>query len=161
MLSDDKPAHARYAELVKNNLADIGIDVTLDVEEVANFRELTEKQRAQTAVITGLTAFGMSKNQGQASLYLWGESNMGYGQVYDDTYKDVLDKADAAVTMDEYKEAAAEIQEYYADTIPAIALFWDSHVQAVANGYSGFVTDGTFGIMNVQTWMALTADTAE
>lgn len=157
MLRDDKQEHARYAELLKNNLAEVGIEVVLDVREVAGFRELTEKQRAQTAVITGLTAFGMAKNQGLASLYLWGENPMSYGQVYDGAYKALLDKADAATSMDEYKTVAAEIQKYYADTIPAVALFWDAHVQAYNSRYSGFIVDGTFGIMNVQSWLKLTA----
>jgi peptide/nickel transport system substrate-binding protein len=155
MLRDDKPAHARYAELLRNNLAEVGIEITLDVREVASFRELTEQQRAQTAVITGLTAFGMAKNQGLAALYLWGENSMGYGQVFDESYKALLDKADSAADLDEYKEAAAEIQEYYAETTPAIALFWDAHVQAYNSRYSGFAVDSTFGIMNVRTWMNL------
>lgn len=155
MLRDDKPAHARYAEMLKNNLAQAGIDVTLDVKEVAAFRELTEQQRAQSAVITGLTSFGMAKNQGLASLYLWGDNSMSYGQVYDGAYQALLDQADAAASQEEYKAAAAEIQKYYADTIPAIALFWDAHVQAYNNRYSGFSVDGTFGIMNVQSWLTL------
>lgn len=155
MLRDDKPAHARYGEMLKNNLAQAGIDVILDVKEAAAFRELTEQQRAQSAVITGLTAFGMAKNQGLASLYLWGDNSMGYGQVYDTTYQALLDQADAALNQEEYKEAAARIQQYYADTVPAIALFWDAHVQAYNNRYSGFTVDGTFGIMNVQSWLTL------
>lgn len=158
MLRGDKPDHARYAELLKNNLAEVGIDVVLDVQEVASFRELTEQQRAQVAVITGLTPYGMSMKQGMASLYIYGENPMGYGQVYDEAFKALLDKADAAANMDEYKAAAAEIQKYYAETIPAIALFWDDHVQAYASQYSGFVVDSTFGIMNVQTWMNLAAN---
>lgn len=156
MLREDKAVHARYAELLMNNLKDVGIEVTLDVQQVANFRELTEQQRAQTAVITGLTAFGMAKNQGLASLYLWGENSMGYGQVTDEDYKALLDAADAATSMEQYKTAAAAIQQYYADTTPAVALFWDAHVQAYNNRYDGFVVDGTFGIMNVQSFMALT-----
>ncbi|MEA4972516.1 MAG: ABC transporter substrate-binding protein [Candidatus Metalachnospira sp.] len=155
MLRGDKPEHARYAELLKNNLAEVGIDVELDVEEVANFRDLTEKQHAQTAVITGLTPFGMAKNQGMASLYIWGENSMGYGQVFDENYKALLDKADAAVTMDEYKKAAGEIQKYYAETLPSAALFWDKHVQAYNSRFDGFVVDGTFGIINVETWLNL------
>jgi len=155
MVRDDKPDHARYAELLQTNLAEIGIEITLDVQEVAAFRELTEQQRSQQAVITGLTAFGMAKNQGLAALYLWGENPMSYGQVYDEAYKALLDKADAAASMDEYKKAAAEIQEYYAENLPAVALFWDAHVQAYNSRFSGFSADGTFGILNVQTWMDL------
>lgn len=157
MLRGDKPEHARYAELIMNNLAEIGIEIVLDVQELANFRELTEQGRTQSAVITGLTAFGMAKNQGLSSLYLWGDNAMGYGQVYDEQYKALLDRADAAESMDEYKLIAAEIQEYYAETMPAIALFWDAHVQAFNSRYSGFVVDGSFGIMNVQSWLALCA----
>ena len=155
MLRGDKPAHERYAELLKNNLAQIGIELVPDIKEVATFRELTEQNQAQTAVITGLTAFGMAKNQGMASLYLWGENRMGYGQVYDEAYKALLDQADAAVTMEDYYAAAAAMQEYYAEHIPAVALYWDSHVQAYNSAYEGFVTDGTFGLLNVQTWMKL------
>ena len=82
---------------------------------------------------------------------------MGYGQVTDDDYKALLDAADAATSMEEYKTAAAAIQQYYADTTPAVALFWDAHVQAYNSQYDGFVVDGTFGIMNVQSFLALTA----
>ena len=152
-----KPAHARYAELLMNNLQEVGIEVTLNVQEVAAFRELTEQQRAQTAVITGLTAYGMGMRQGLAALYLWGENAMSYGQVFDPAYKELLDQVDAAENMDQYKAVAAEIQEYYAETIPAIALFWDAHVQAYNSRFSGFVVDGTFGIMNVQSWLSLSA----
>lgn len=80
---------------------------------------------------------------------------MGYGQVYDEAYKALLDQADAAVTMEDYYAAAAAMQEYYAKHIPAVALYWDSHVQAYNSAYEGFVTDGTFGLLNVQTWMKL------
>lgn len=156
MLRDDKPEHTRYAELLVNNLKEVGIEVVLDVQEVANFRTKTEKERSQVAVITGLTPFGMAKSQGMASLYLWGDYPMSYGQVYDEAYKTLLGKADAAANLEEYNAVAAEIQQYYADNIPAIALFWDSHVQAFSNSLEGFVVDGTFGIMNVQTWLNLT-----
>ena len=158
MVRDDKPVHARYAELLMNNLAEVGIAVQIDVQEVAAFRELTEQQHAHAAVITGLTAFGMAKNQGLAALYLWGENSMSYGQVYDEDYKALLDQADAAANMEEYALVAAEIQQYYADTLPAIALFWDSHIQAFNSRYSGFVEDGTFGLLNVQTWFSLQAE---
>ncbi|MPN00152.1 hypothetical protein SDC9_147346 [bioreactor metagenome] len=97
----------------------------------------------------------MAKNQGMASLYIWGENSMGYGQVFDENYKALLDKADAAVTMDEYKKAAGEIQKYYAETLPSAALFWDKHVQAYNSRFDGFVVDGTFGIINVETWLNL------
>lgn len=156
MLRGDKPAHQRYAELVKNNLAEVGIEITLDVREVADFRELTEKERAQSAVITGLTPYGMSMQQGLSSLYLWGEYPMGYGQVYDPAYRALLDRADDAADMDAYRAVAGEIQNYYAETLPAIALFWDAHVQAYQSRFDGFVVDGTFGILNAQTWMRLT-----
>lgn len=157
MLRSDKSVHARYAEMLKNNLAEVGIDVTLDVREVASFRELTEQKRAHTAVITGLTAFGMAKNQGMASLYIWGENSMGYAQVSDPEYKALLDAAAACADMDDYIAKCADIQNYYAENLPAIALFWDSHVQAYSSRLSGFVVDGTFGLLNVQSLMQLKA----
>ena len=154
-LRSDKPEHARYAELLKANLAQIGIEIVPDVQETAVFREITEKKHSQTAVITKLTAFGMGQNQGLSSLYLWGETNMSYGQVFDKAYKALLDRAGAAATLDEYKTAAADIQKYYAENMPANALFWDSYVQAYSSKLDGFVIDGTFGFLNVQTWMNL------
>ena len=39
--------------------------------------------------------------------------------------------------------------------MPAIALFWDSYIQAYNAELDGFVIDGTFGLLNVQTWYSL------
>ncbi len=155
MLRDDRPVHARYAELLKNNLEEIGIEIVLDVREVASFRELTEQQRAQIAVITGLTPFGMAMRLGMGSEYIWAGNQMGYAQVADEEYGALLEQAGSASSMEEYNAAAAQMQQYYAAHMPAVALFWDAHVQAFNSAYSGFAVDGTFGLLNAETWMHL------
>lgn len=155
-LRSDRPEHARYAELLQSSLREAGIELTLDVQETAVFRELTEQRRAQQAVIVRLTAYGMGMDQGLASLYLWRENSMSYGQVYDKDFRALLDRAAAAADLETYRAAAADIQAYYAQHLPAIALFWDTYVQACSDRLEGFVVDGTFGYLNVQTWMNLT-----
>lgn len=151
----DKPAHSRYAEMLVNNLAEAGIKVTFDVEEVANFRTVTEQTMEYQAVITGLTPFGMAKNQGMSSLYMWSGNSMGYARITDPAYQSIMDMADDAATLDSYRQAAEAFQNYYAQNIPAVAFFWDRHIQAYSDDLDGFVTDATFGIMNVQSWLSL------
>jgi peptide/nickel transport system substrate-binding protein len=155
MLRADRPVHARYAEMLKNNLAEAGIEMKLDLREVAQFRQLTEQSRAHQAVITGLTAFGMANREGTASLYIGEENSMGYGQVFDAAYTGLVQAAGNAKTIDAYKTAAAAMQTWYADNIPALAFFWDAHVQAWSKAYGGFIPDGTFGVLNAQTWLNL------
>jgi peptide/nickel transport system substrate-binding protein len=154
----DRAEYERYGELLKANLAEAGIGVNLILQEVAVFRDITEKQHTNQAMITKFTAYGMAAQAGMGSLYLDGRLSVNaQGQIKDPAYAAIVDRLAAAVTQEAYAQAAKDCQEYYAKTMSAVAIFWDSYVQAHRTGLSGFTVDGTFGILNMDTWFSLTS----
>lgn len=157
LLRNDKPIYQRYGELVQANLGEVGIDVALKLVEVPQFRSITEQEHTNDAMITKFTAFGMGMGAGCGSSYLDGRlTSNAQGQVMDVSFATIVDTLRSADSMEKYTAAAAECQRYYADTLPAIALYWDSYIQAYNSTLSGFVVDGTFGLLNMDTWFTLT-----
>lgn len=153
LIRSDKPIYARVGELLQANLKEAGINVTFNTVDVPTFRSISEKEHTNTAMISRFTAFGMSMGGGMGTSYLDGrlDSNA-QGQVMDTMFAAIVDKLKSSVTKEDYATAAKECQEYYAANVPAIALYWDSYIQACNSSYNGFVTDGTFGIVNQATW---------
>lgn len=153
LIRSDKPIYARVGELLQANLEEAGILVSFKTVDVPTFRSMSEKEHTNIAMVSRFTAYGMNMVGGMGSAYFDGrqESNA-QAQVKDEEFETIVDKLKSAVTSKEYLSAAKDCQEYYAANIPAIALFWDSYVQAYNSKYEGFITDGTFGIMNQATW---------
>lgn len=157
LIRSDKPVYARVGELLQSNLAEAGIGVTFKTVDVPTFRSITEKEHTNMAMVSRFTAFGMNMEGGLGSAYLDGrQSNNAQGQIKDEAFGEIVDKLKSAVTMEEYAAAAKDCQEYYAVNVPAIALYWDSYVQAYNSKYDGFTTDGTFGLVNQATWFSIT-----
>lgn len=156
LVRSDKPIYARYAELLQTNLKEAGIGLTLKNVEVAEFRSISEKEHTNQSMITKFTAFGMGMGAGMGSAYLDGRgTSNAQGQIMDEEFAKIVDKLKGSASEEEYLAAAKECQEYYAENVPAIALYWDSYIQAYNSKLSGFATDGTFGILNMNTWYSL------
>ena len=157
MVRSDIPVYERYAELLKANLMEVGIELTFNITDVPNFREITEKTHTNQAMVSKFTAYGMGMQAGMGTSYLSGRgSSNGQGQIMDETFDAIINRLKTSATPDAYKAAAAECQTWYAKNMPAIALFWDSYIQAVNARLDGFVVDGTFGLLNTRTWFSIT-----
>ena len=156
LIRSDKPIYARVGELLQANLKEIGIQVSLKTVDVPTFRAMSEKEHSNTSLVTRFTAFGMNMGPGMGAAYLDGrQTTNAQGQVKDPAFAKIVDQLTSAVTTEEYNAAAKECQEYYAANVPAIALYWDSYVQAYNSKYDGFVVDGTFGLVNQATWFSI------
>ena len=55
--------------------------------------------------------------------------------------------------------AAADCQKYYAANTSSVALYWDCYIQAYNSRLSGFIIDGTFGLLNMPTWFSIEEQT--
>jgi len=155
LIRSDKPIYERYGELLQSNLAEVGISVTLKIVDVAEFRSISEKEHTNQAMVSKFTAYGMSSGAGMGAIYMSADGSCAQGQITDEEYASIVNKLGSAVTMEEYYAAAKECQEYYAENMPAIALYWDCYIQAYNSKLSGFVTDGTCGILNMSTWFTI------
>ena len=156
LVRSDKAIYERYGELIKANLAEVGIEVKLKLTEVADFRAISEQQHTNDFMITKFTAYGMSMGSGMGSAYMDArKTSNAQAQVSDSEYYAIVDKLASSKNMEEYLAASKECQLYYEKTTPAVAIYWDSYIQAYNSRFSGFATDGTFGLLNVNTWLSI------
>lgn len=160
--------HLRYAELVKNNLEDFGIKVNLDAVDSNTFNVKTSNKFSSDngvgvshqAAINGFTEAGMGMKDGFASIYVDKSHPVQGGcQVDDEVFSGILENMRKAKTKEEYNAAAGSLQDYYADNVPIIALYWDNLNYVHSSKLSGLKTDAVFGINNVVSW--LNADISE
>ena len=161
LLRNDNALHMRYAEMLMLNLKDVGIELIIDAVDVAVFKTRTQFDRSQQMILVNLTAYGMTKNAGLGSLYMFENDRMSYAQVYNDTYSALVNGMYDSTSMDEYIKLAHETQEFYSDFMPAIALYWDGLAQAHLKSISNFTIDGTYGLISVATWYTIEKDTSK
>ncbi len=155
LVRNDNTLHLRYAEMLMLNLKDVGINLVIDSVDVAVYKTRTQFDRSYDMILVNLTAYGMAKNAGLGSLYLYDNDRMSFGQVYDDTYNTLINGMNISETIEEYNELAGKTQEFYGEYTPAISLYWDVLSQAHLKSLSGFQVDGNYGLLNVATWYTI------
>ena len=162
-LNGDRANHVGYAELIKTNLEDFGIQVTLDAVDGTSYNAKTSNKFSENnitmeAAIFGYTAAGMGMGNGLASIYVDGTHAVQGGcQVYDESFQAIQGKLSAATSIEEYKAAAGELQDFYAGNMPLVALYWDNMMYVHSSRYENVAVDYTFGLNNVNNWFSITA----
>ena len=162
-VNGDKATHVGYAELIKTNLEAFGIQVTLDAVDGTSYNAKTSNKFSENnitmeAAIYGYTAAGMGMGNGLASIYVDGTHAVQGGcQVYDESFQAIQSKLSAATSIDEYKSAAGELQDFYAGDMPLVALYWDNMMYVHSSQYENVTVDYTFGLNNANNWFSITA----
>ena len=157
-----KEAHVGYAEMIKNQLEQFGIQVNLDAVDKDSYNAKTSNKFSENnitmeAAIYGYTAAGMGMGNGLGSIYVDGNHAVQGGcQVFDEAFQSILSEMKAAKTIDEYYAGAAKLQDYYAAHMPLIALYWDNVMLAYASRLENVTVDAVFGLNNVNNWFTVT-----
>ena len=157
-----KEAHVGYAEMIKTQLEQFGIQVTLDAVDKDTYNAQTSNKFSENnitmeAAIYGYTAAGMGMGNGLGSIYVDGSHPVQGGcQVFDEEFQGILGQMKAAVTLDDYYAAAAQLQDYYAAHTPLIALYWDNMMLAHSAQLENVTVDAVFGLNNVNNWFTIT-----
>ena len=158
-----KEAHVGYAELVKTQLEQFGIQVDLETLDGDSYNAKTSNKFSENnitmeAAIYGYTAAGMGMKNGLASIYVDGTHPVQGGcQVFDEEFQVILSAMGEAKTVEEYTAAAGSLQDWYAAHMPLIALYWDSQILVHSAAYENFTVDAVFGLNNATTWFSITA----
>ena len=158
-----KEAHVGYAELVKTQLEQFGIQVVLETLDADSYNAKTSNKFSENnitmeAAIYGFTAAGMGMKNGLASIYVDGTHPVQGGcQVFDGEFQSLLAAMGEAKTVEAYTEAAGALQDWYAAHVPLIALYWDSQILIHSAAYENFTEDAVFGLNNANTWFTITA----
>ena len=157
-----KEAHVGYAEMIKNQLEQFGIQVNLDTVDKDSYNAKTSNKFSENnitmeAAIYGYTAAGMGMGNGLGSIYVDGNHAVQGGcQVFDEAFQNILSEMKAAKTIAEYYEGAAKLQDYYAAHMPLIALYWDNMMLAHSSRLENVTVDAVFGLNNVNNWFTIT-----
>ena len=157
----DRPNQVSCAELIKTQIEAFGGEVTLDGLDSASYNAKTSNKFSENnitmeAALFGYTSAGMGMGNGLATIYVDGtHAVQGGAQVYDEAFQEILKQMSDSVTLDEYVQAAGLMQEYYAEHLPVIALYWDSLTYGVASDLQNIVVDNAFGLNNVNNWLSI------
>lgn len=161
-VNSGKETHVGYAELIKTQLEDFGIQVTLDAIDGDSYNAKTSNKFSENnitmeAAIYGYTGAGMGMGNGLATIYVDGTHAVQGGcQVFDPDFQAIRDEMAAAKTLDEYYAAAGKMQDWYAQHCPLVALYWDSMMLACSASYENVTADAVFGLNNVNNWFTIT-----
>lgn len=157
-----KEAHVAAAELVKNQLEAFGIKVELDALDSTGYNAKTSNKFSENnitmeAAIFGYTASGMAMMNGLGTIYVDGSHAVQGGcRVFDEKFVKIRDAMAAAPTIDEYKAAAGDMQDFYASECPLLALYWDNFVYGMSADFKACEKDANFGLNNYRNWFTLT-----
>ncbi len=157
-----KEAHVSYAELIKTQLEAFGIQVNLETIDKDSYNAKTSNKFSENnitmeAAIYGYTAAGMGMGDGLGSIYVDGTHAVQGGcQVYDEAFLTILSEMGAAATPEAYYEGAAKLQDYYAEHMPLIALYWDNMMLAHSAKLDNLTADAVFGLNNAANWFTVT-----
>lgn len=159
----DRVNHTDAAELIKTQLEAFGIQVTLEALDSDSYNAKTSNRFSENnitmeAALYGYTAAGMGMSNGLATIYVDGSHAVQGGcQVFDEEFTAIRDELAAAVNIEAYHAAAAELQDYYAERLPLLALYWDNMMYAYSSDYENITVDYVFGLNNVNNWFSITA----
>ncbi|MCR4675952.1 MAG: ABC transporter substrate-binding protein [Sphaerochaetaceae bacterium] len=157
----DKSQQVTAAELVKTSLEAFGINVVLDGLDSASYNAKTSNKFSNNNVsfeasLFGFTSAGMSMMNGLGTIYVdKNHAVQGGCQVTDPQFKSALEKMAGAQSIEEYYEGASDMQDFYSQKTPLIALYWSSMNFAVSSRFTGYQIDNVFGLNNVETWFNL------
>lgn len=147
----DIPANLRLAELIKKDLEEIGLKVNIKPVDLATFKTIIDEKRSHEVAISRTTAWGMMMWAGYGSGYI-DARHIGWANVTDPEFYEIVDKLLISVDESERKLYAHKIQQYYAEKLPVIPLYWDVHIQPYRENIEGLIFHPLSGILNDETY---------
>ncbi len=158
----DRNNHVSCADIIKNCLESFGIEVKLEPLDSASYNAKTSNKFSENnitmeAALFGYTSAGMSMGAGLGTIYVDGTHAVQGGcQVFDETFKAAVNELGSAATLEEYGKAAAKVQDYYAEHMPLVGLYWDSLTYGSSAKIDNMTIDNVFGLNNANNWLSIT-----
>jgi peptide/nickel transport system substrate-binding protein len=146
LLTRDKVA----GELIKEYLEKAGLKV--EYKFASDINAWIELKEAHTYDIAynGITAKGMMMDSGWATGY-FASNAVGAGKlqnVDDPVFLELCAKISVTPDGDELKSRISELQDYYAEQVPGIALYWCTDVTPINTEIDGWYISKATGIYN-------------
>lgn len=144
----------RLTELLTEYFQKIGVKLTLRPVDMAIFSTLCDRERSHTALLSRATPWGMMMGAGCGTGYL-DHRHIGWSAVADSRFLSIVDRMNETLERGQYLRAAAELQQYNAQMLPAIPLYWDALIQPYHRRFSGWKVSPIYGLLWEETWFNL------
>lgn len=146
--------YPQVATLMREYLNTVGIDAQIKIVDASTLVTAFVETKDYDMAIARTTAWGMLDWAGYGSCY-FDDRNIGWSAYSDSEFEDLVDEYMAASTVQEQLDLGAQIQEYYAKHLPAIALYWGVFIQPVSTEFTGYEINPMWGIMSYGTFFNL------
>ena len=151
-----EPDYVRRGELVKDYLEKVGIGVVIKNVDESTWIALKD-QYEYDLTVTRTSPWGMLVHGSWATAY-FDARRTGEGVLHivdDPIFLNLVDGLLSTTNPDTIKELAYSVQDYYAQNLPAIALYWNIIVTPFNLEFIGWQPDPLFGIYNIDTFIHL------
>ncbi len=148
--------YQRTAELMQEYLLLLGIDSEL--KNVDSSTWIKQKDAGEyDLTITRSTPWGMLMHANWGTGY-FDSRRTGEGVLHvldDPVFLKLCDDILAATSEDQLQDYAYELQDYYAERLPAIALYWNKVETPYNSAWQGWYSDPLYGIFNVDNFLVV------
>ena len=144
-----RPDYSREGELVAEYLTDIGIGIDLKVVETNTWYEIKDNYQYDLT-ITRTTPWGMLMHANWGTGY-FDSRRTGQGVLHTDNNSVFLELCDAILATtnaSELEKYAADVQDYYAEYLPGLALYWKQDITPINKEITGWYSTPYKGILN-------------
>ncbi|MDR2855405.1 MAG: ABC transporter substrate-binding protein [Methanomicrobiales archaeon] len=148
--------YSREGKLVAEYLRDVGIQVNLKVVEVNTWYDLKDNYQYDLT-ITRTTPWGMLMHANWGTGY-FDSRRTGQGVLHTDDNPAYLELCDAILATTDtnlLEMYAQEIQEYYAEYLPGVALYWKQDITPTNKDITGWYSTPFKGILNEISFMRI------
>lgn len=154
IVRNDKPDLVRAAGMIKTYLNDVGIDVQVKALDYAQCENLAYYNKLHDIAIYGTAWPAMFYSPGYATSY-FDFRETGYANVHDPRFISMKEQLLNTTDPEKAAQLGADIQNYYASELPAIALYWNTMIFPYNTKYEGWTIDPRYGILSYGTYFNL------
>jgi len=148
--------YQRTAELMAEYLKLLGIDS--EIKNVDSSTWIKQKDAGEyDLTITRSTPWGMLMHANWGTGY-FDSRRTGEGVLHvldDPVFLKLCDDILASTSEDQLQDYAYELQDYYAENLPAIALYWNLVETPYNRAWQGWYSDPLYGIFNVDNFLSV------
>lgn len=151
-----RPSQVRLAELTRDYFLATGVKINIKTVDRSTWISQKDNYRYDL-VITRSTPWGMLMHANWATGY-FDSRRSGEGVLHtvdDPKFIKLCDELLATRNEERLKDLSFKVQEYYADNLPAIPLYWNILVTPFNKRFTGFSWDPVYGIFNLTNFLEI------
>jgi peptide/nickel transport system substrate-binding protein len=146
----------RLGEMIKTYLNAVGIDVKINSLDSGSYWDYIDAGNYEM-FITRTTPWGMMMDSGYVTGYFDARPGRGnaWTNLLDPEFQVIADELLNTTDTAKVKQLSTDLQEFYANKLPAISLYWNDYIQPYNTKYTGYVASPINGILSYETFFEL------